>query len=170
MGPSDWITLAAAIASFILAGISLWAVWGTLQQNKAMLENSTRPYITAMYESVTLPDHEIARYVVIKNFGQSSGTLLDIALQGPIERTAAEQISHLKGVTIAPGQRFLYYFGSANDQAPEILSITMTYCSNSGKSYTETTALKMISGSYKKRAIKTDAIPLILQDISDRLL
>lgn len=170
METSDWITLLSAIASLILAAISFWALWGTLQQNKTMLENSTRPYIAAMYEVASLTDHETARYVVIKNFGQSSGTLLDLSLQGPINETAATQICHLKGVTIAPGQRFLYSFGPANDQEPEILSITMTYSSGGGKIYTENTALKMISGTYKKRAIKPDSIPIILQDISDRLI
>lgn len=167
---SDWIALISAIASIGLAVISLWALWGTLQQNKVMLESSTRPYISAMYEMVILPKQEIARYIVIKNFGHTSGTLLDIQIEGPISEQSRRQIYVLQGATIMPGQRFFYYFAGANDQNPEVLSVKLTYTAPDRKTYSETSELKMITGTNKKRAVNMESIPLLLQDISDRLL
>lgn len=170
MTTSDWINASLAVASYILAVISIWAVKKTIKQNNQMLENSNRPYIAAMYEMVVLPDDEIARYIVIKNFGHSSGTLLDVQIDGVLSEQTNRQICLLRGATIAPGQKFWYYFAPANDQTPELLSIKLIYISPEGKTYAEASQLKMVIGTNKKRALKPQAIPLILQDMADRLL
>lgn len=65
MTVSDMINLGLAIASFLLATISIVTVIITLLQNKKMIENSTRPYITVMYETITRPA-ELCRYIVLK--------------------------------------------------------------------------------------------------------
>lgn len=170
MTTSDWITLLSSIASLVLAGISFWALWETLKQNKAMLENSTRPYIVPMYEAMTLPDCGAVRYIIIKNCGQSCGTITDINISGSCSEEFRHQLFCIKGATMAPGQKFPYYFGPANEGEPEVIEITLKYSSSTGHVYNETTSLHMIVGGLRRRTKKDEAIPMILQDISERLL
>lgn len=170
MTTSDWITFFASIVSLALAGVSFWALWGTLQQNKAMLENSTRPYIVPMYEAMMLPDRDVDRYIIIKNCGQSCGTITDINISGSCSEEFRHQLFCIKGATMAPGQKFPYYFGPANEGDPEVIEITLKYTSSAGQVYNEKTSLQMIVGGGRWRTKKEEAIPMILQDISERLI
>ena len=47
MSISDTINVVLCILSFVLAVISVIAVLITIRQNNKMIQNSTRPYITA---------------------------------------------------------------------------------------------------------------------------
>lgn len=134
-----------------------------------MLENATRPYIVAMYYTFTLPK-EMIRYVAIKNCGQGVAKIEEIDCGGVKNQNFLKQISLIKGSTIAPGQKYFYYFGKVDANQHETLEIFLRYTGQSGKVYTEKILLNMTTGTTALRSKSSETIPLALQEIADRLL
>lgn len=168
---SDWINVVLCVFSFVLAAISVVTVVVTLRQNNKMIENATRPYIAIKYEALVLPG-EVVRYVVIKNYGQSEASIINISCDGCANQDFIDRISKLSGTTLAPGQRILYYFGAENPGIPETLIFSCTYFGNK-KIYKEEPVLKLIVGSTFKRPKNSEldkAIPYLLQEIAERII
>ncbi|MCI9658711.1 MAG: hypothetical protein HFI14_08875 [Lachnospiraceae bacterium] len=100
--------------SFILAFISLVFLGVTLSQNKKMLENSTRPYITIYFDYTQMG--AITGYFVIKNFGNSSAVIDKLTFNKSIKEhpTLASDLpgifNGLVGNSIAPNQKFFAPF------------------------------------------------------------
>lgn len=134
-----------------------------------MLENATRPYIVAMYETFTLPNG-MARCVVIKNCGQGVAEISKIECGGVENERFLGQIALLKGASLAPGQKMFYHFGTSDPYHRETLEISLGYTDQNGKLYTEHFLLNMITGTTAMRSRDSEAIPMALQEIADRLL
>lgn len=168
---SEKINLALAISSFILALISVGTVILALHQNNKMLESSTRPYVAVKYDVIIYPG-EVARYIVVKNYGQSSAKISTIKCEGTIARDLRDRLSMLEGTSIAPGQHISYYVGDSNPGTPEHITVTCTYTTIGGKkkSYTEETPLVLVAGARVKRSQKPAAASFALQEIAEKLL
>lgn len=99
------VNIILAICSFILAAISIIFVLITLQQNKKMIEASTRPYlqIYPAYMDSTV-------YIIIKNFGASDACINEIYCNHqftPNELYRTDSVpdifSQVKGAILPPG-------------------------------------------------------------------
>lgn len=168
MQVSDWINVVLCILSFLLALISVVTVLITLRQNHRMIENATRPYVSAKYETVAFPDGT-ERYIVVKNYGQTSAQILEMNCSGSAEQSHMDRVNKLNGFTLAPGQLIIYYFGKASPNAPEIITLFCRYRSIEGKEYQEKLTLQLSVGSRSRRCQDEAAIPFALQEITERL-
>lgn len=169
---SDWINVALCVLSFLLAVISVVTVVITLRQNSKMIEASTRPYITAKFESIVLCDG-VARYVAVKNYGQTGARIIDIKnarYQGEDKHNLVERINDLKGTFLAPSQSILIYIGGpCLLPEGETLQFDMEY-STGKKVYSESSSLRLTSGSLLRRPTEGHAVSFALQEIAERLL
>lgn len=166
---SDWINLSLSAFSLLLAIISVISVVITLRQNHKMIENATRPYIGIKYETTILP-HGLERYVVVKNYGQTSAKILQINCTGNADHEYMLRINMLSGTYLTPGQSVIYYFGGSNSGTPEEISISCRYKGTSKKEYQEETVLRLVVGTYAKRSKGEESVSYALQEIADRLL
>lgn len=169
---SDWINVVLCVLSFLLAAISVVTVVITLRQNRKMIEASTRPYITAKFESIVLCDG-VARYVAVKNYGQTGARIIDIKnvrYQGNEKYNLVEHINNLKGMFFAPSQSILIYIGGPCLRPEgETLQFDMEY-STDKKVYSESSSLQLTSSSLLRRSTEGPAASYALQEIAERLL
>ena len=77
MNTSDIIYLSLSVLSSLLCIISIVTVIITIRQNRKMIENSTRPYITAYGKNTNFQNADF--YLIIKNFGQTGATITDFS-------------------------------------------------------------------------------------------
>ncbi len=165
---SDWINVVLCILSFLLVVISIWVSIRTLKQNEKMIENATRPYIMVVYETMILP-HDLKRYVVVKNYGQTAAKILHMTCTGIQNEFFLEQLRKCVGATLAPSQRLFYYYGGPNLGDVEMPIFDYQYTAN-GKIYSEKVQLQLITGANTSRAKGEDAVSFALQEISERLI
>ena len=145
---SDKINLTLAIASFLLAAVSVVTVVITLRQNSKMLELSSRPYL-ALYGAVTGFDATIF-YLVLRNFGQSAAHIVSFSSNVDLSKCNIASnlpvpFSHIVGHTIAPGQAIHV---PINQFLLKMLSPTPTFTvkySFNGKEYSEVYTLNIAS-------------------------
>lgn len=170
MTTSDWINAVLCILSFALAVISVVTVVITLKQNSLMIENATRPYVVVKYETITRP-HDFCRYIVLKNYGQTAAKITSMKCTGDTNDVFMNQFQNVVGLTLAPSQRLLYYFGGPNTESVDVVSFEYSYTAN-GKNYHETTELRMISGATVKRSNSDTIEPITyaLQEITERMI
>ena len=172
MTVSDKINLALAFASFVLAAISIGTVIITLRQNKQMIENSTRPYIAVMYETIVRPN-ELCRYIVLKNFGQTAARITAMECTGDTNAAFLAQFKKVVGLTLAPSQRLLYFYGGPNTASVDNLSFKYSYQAGK-KVYHENVTLQLIAGASVRRAGRdtpdTVSAAYALQEIVERMI
>lgn len=166
---SDWINVILCILSFALAAISVVIVVITLRQNKEMIENATRPYVSAKYETITTPTGT-SKYVVIKNYGQTAAQILEANCSGNAHQDYLNRVNMLSGTSLAPNQRVIYYFGEAHPGPPKEVTVFCRYKGLGKRVYEEKTTLRLRSGGKFKRTKGEDTVSFALQEIAERML
>lgn len=102
----------ASIVAIVISLKSLKQAQITNKQNNQMLEENSRPYIAIFLDTITICEQ--SSFLVLKNFGKSSGHII-LFEYDPVLRTAAdtsdqrhqlinEQYDFVQGLTLAPGQ------------------------------------------------------------------
>lgn len=175
---SDRIALFSAIASAMFSIISLIIVGITLSQNRHLIENATRPYLS-LYGAVTNfqgPQY----YLVLRNFGQSAALItkftssVDLAVCS--ESKDGVPFEHIVGFNLAPNQAIqvpVDYHKLA--QATQKLTITIDYLFGK-KCYSETAIINLPAhADYPITRASTNGADLkiisyTLQDIATRTL
>lgn len=108
MNISIIINIILCILSSILAAISVATVIVTLRQNSAMIENSSRAYVS-VYGDIINCQNPIF-YLIVKDFGQSSAFIMSLKCDTDLNKFSyAENLhpfSHLENTSIAPNQKF----------------------------------------------------------------
>lgn len=115
LGISDWIALAGILASTIVSIVSVVIAVLTLRQNSKMIHDSTRPYITMYYTTVS--GASCRGYFVVKNFGQTGAYITDFHYDNALKNnrlqpeTMNRQLDLIKGMYLAPQQKqaIMYY-------------------------------------------------------------
>ena len=139
----------------------------TLLQNKKMIENATRPYVAVSCETICSGPNKSHRYIVVKNYGQSSAVIKKADCVGIKDDLFLRQFSHIIDSTLAPMQRRMYYLrGSAASHENKRAVFTITYVGSS-KEYSESSALQLDSGSLTYRSTGES---YALQEIAERLI
>lgn len=169
MQVSDWINVVLCILPFALAAISVVTVVITLRQNKEMIENATRPYISAKYEMITAPTGA-SRYVVIKNYGQTAAQILNVNCSGNARQDYLDRVNMLSGTSLAPNQRVIYYFGEVRPESPKEVTVFCRYRGTGKRVYEEETTLQLRTGGRFKRTKGEDTVSFALQEIAERML
>ena len=131
---SDIIEIIGIITSLITSIVAIVISIATLRQNSKMIESTSRPYI-GIYSAgnyVKKPNS----YIILKNFGQSSATILsfscdiDLAKLNPTEFDY-KPFQNIQGTVIMPGQSF-HACIDLNNVYPEIteLNFNIIYASD----------------------------------------
>lgn len=152
----------------------------SLKQTAETIENSTRPYITIVFESTHLGTP--LGYFMVKNYGFSPGTITECQYSDSIKNCTAS-IADVKalfdcliGTTLAPNQKYLIPFKLA-DFKEDSATFDITYIGTSnGKIYSE--RVKIVVSNYagyiKPRACNDKKlekdISYALQEIAERLM
>lgn len=141
------VNLALAIASFLLAAISIIIAIITLRQNNKVLEATTRPVIGIYSESVNSGTPMF--YLVVRNFGQSPAYIKSFEYDFDLTncyklQTERDYLMDLNDTTLAPNQSRVCMLDYNKIDKP----ITFKYCylSASGKKYSETTKVNLKAG------------------------
>lgn len=160
-----------SVITAVTAIISVWISLRTLRQNSKMIEESSRPYITAQIEHIGN-----AFYLRFKNYGQSAAIIDNIELDENAEKVQVENFitvfEDFRGNTIPPNYSFMTCIRQDNVSDEENkISIGIKYHS-AVKKYTEHVEINL--AAYKKllearRIIDKNnpevAIGQILQDL-----
>lgn len=131
---TDWINVVLCVFSFLLAAISVVTVVITLRQNHRMIQNSTRPYITAFAQVTNF--QEPTFYLILKNFG-TSGAVIE-KLESSIElnqvsfREEMTPFNHIEGTFLAPGQTITSCLCSKKFKEMQIREFTIKLKYNDG--------------------------------------
>lgn len=136
-----------SVITAVTAIVSVWISLRTLRQNSKMLEESSRPYITAQIEHIGN-----AFYLRFKNYGQSAAIIDNIELDENAEKVQVENFitvfEDFRGNTIPPNHSFMTCIRQDNVSGEENkISIDIKYHS-AVKKYSEHVEINL--AAYKK--------------------
>ena len=125
------------VISLLIALVAVMISMATLQQNRNMVEESTRPYITLTFDSITTSSQRSG--FILKNYGRTSAIIDkfivdDILLSHPQRYDGLnKQFDLMEGTIFAPGQSvFLPYSVSGIEKS--VVTFELAY-SSEFKSY-----------------------------------
>lgn len=135
---SDIINIISIIVSTSVSIISIYyshkAVRIASDANKLtseITEEANRPVIVAYLDTIEINDFH--KYLVIKNFGNTSATILDLKFSKDVD-TLGFNMSSLIGYTMAPSQKFMHIL---DNDLKETIAVNIIYKNQTGKTYDE---------------------------------
>lgn len=164
--------------SLLISLIAVMISIATLQQNKKMVEESTRPYIV-VYGRVT--NFQSPRYyLVLKNLGQTGGTITHFESDTDLMKYSISPdhrpFNNICETFLAPGQSILCCLNTlkyAKDSKP--ITFNIDYHSNQGH-YSETCVVNIqseIDNIQTRAATENKELKIMsytLQDLVEKLL
>lgn len=85
---SDWIQILSIIATTIISIVSVIIATKSLRLTKKSIEDANRPYIGCFVEMIEVGHFQ--KYFVIKNFGKTPATIVDIKFNKEIKGLGRE--------------------------------------------------------------------------------
>ena len=144
MTTSDIIEVLSIITSTIIGLISIYysnkAIKIASNANKLTAEitaETNRPVVVAYLETVEIESFH--KYMVIKNFGNTPATILDLKFMQSIDEYDFN-MSSLIGYTIAPSQKFMHVID--NDLKGTVI-VNMIYQTVTGQNFDEVYQVKL---------------------------
>lgn len=135
---SDTINIISIIASTSVSIIAIYyshkAVKTASEANKLtaeITEEANRPVIVAYLDTIEINDFH--KYLVIKNFGNTSATILDLKFSKDVD-TLGFNMSSLIGYTMAPSQKFMHIL---DNDLKDTIAVNIIYKNQTGKTYDE---------------------------------
>lgn len=135
---SDIISIISIIASTSVSIVSIYyshkAVKIASDANKLtseITEEANRPVIVAYLDTIEINDFH--KYLVIKNFGNTSATILDLKFSKNVD-TLGFNMSSLIGYTMAPSQKFMHIL---DNDLKDTIAVNIIYKNQTGKTYDE---------------------------------
>ena len=135
---SDIINIISIIASTSVSIVSIYyshkAVKIASDANKLtseITEEANRPVIVAFLDTIEINDFH--KYLVIKNFGNTSATILDLKFSKDVD-TLGFNMSSLIGYTMAPSQKFMHIL---DNDLKDTIAVNIIYKNQTGKTYDE---------------------------------
>lgn len=173
------VNIILSLLSFLLATISIIFVVITIRQNSQMIEENTRPNISIYLGTTSFQETNV--YLIIKNFGSSSGVITDFKCNINLLDLSYDEktppFRSIIGTNIAPGQSLRYPINrswlSKND-SPECSfvfsykSIRRTYNENVIINWAAHTEEFHIRANTKDRELRTVSFALL--DIAEKML
>lgn len=139
----DWsiiIDIISIIASSSLSIVAIVISIRTLNQTNTTVFESSRADIKFFFDTPT----GVNQYIVLKNFGKSSGTVVDFSISPKLDYTKCSKLSvrrdepkiiDYKNVMLAPGQSIKSWF-PLRGYKDKYFNVTITY-TTLNKTYTE---------------------------------
>lgn len=131
-GTVNLINASLAIASFLIAFISIIFVVLTIRQNNKMIENATRPVITIYISRIELSS-KLGYYIIIKNAGPSPAQILSFSSDKDLADLAfsktAIPFSGIVNSTLAPGQSITSAYDYDKAIKMKDINISVSYAS-----------------------------------------
>ena len=141
---SEIIEILSIIFSTIIGAISIYysnkAIKIASEANKLTAEitaDANRPVVVAYLETVEIESFH--KYMVIKNFGNTPATILDLKFMRSIDKYDFN-MSSLIGCTIAPSQKFMHFI---NDETEGIVRVNIIYQTATGQHFDEVYQVKL---------------------------
>ncbi len=134
---SDWLQLISIISTSVLSIVAIMISIKTLKESNNAIIESSRANI--MFYIDTLTGNQ--NYLVLKNFGNSSGKIIDIDVSPSIQYSKLKNSSNISNlteftnITLAPNQCIKSWFDFKN-YPDRIFEVTIKY-ETLGKFYTE---------------------------------
>lgn len=174
---SDIIQLVGIIATSLTSIVAIVISVISLRQNSKMIKESSRGYIT-VYTGTTYWS-TLNNYLIIKNFGNSSATIIDFNVDYDLSKFsyAEGHIPFYKiiGTTLAPNESIKYSV-TLNDRPKDLstINISLKYITLN-ETYSENVTINFDAqcNVVYLRANPNDALKGIshaLQDISEKML
>lgn len=176
---SDIIQLIGIIATSVTSILAIIISVVSLRQNSKMIEESSRPYISAYISSTQFGTPIM--YIVLKNFGNTSATISDfesdVNLSEYTYNLNAVPFSKINGLTLSPHQKIAYPIRPRNDSNIRLDKINISFkYSDTHKTYKESFHLN-VSEYYNSIDLRNynNQYPLktlsySVQDISEKML
>lgn len=138
MTTSDWIQSIAILTSLIVALISILQTRAAAKTTERTIQEANRPNIALYVE--TLDTIYFHKYIVLKNFGNTSATIIDLTFEGELDEYNNKfRMETLIGGTVAPQQKFT---SSLETKFEKTIVGSITYKDFNEKTYTESFAIK----------------------------
>ena len=103
---SDWIQILSVISTVLISIVSIIIATKSLRLTRKSIEDANKPYISCYVEMVEVGHFK--KYFVIKNFGKTPATILDIKFDKDIKGLGRQgKIDSIKNALIAPNQKFI---------------------------------------------------------------
>lgn len=103
---SDWIQILSILATTIISVVSVIIATKSLRLTRKSIEDANRPYIGCYVEMIEVGHFQ--KYFVIKNFGKTPATIIDIKFDKEIKGLGRQgKIDSIKNALIAPNQKFI---------------------------------------------------------------
>jgi hypothetical protein len=126
MTDSDVIEIISIICSSVLSIVAIVISVLTLIQNSKMIFESNKPNITIFSKILNFTSPY--PFLVLKNFGVSGATILNIEYDGDLRNyLEREPFKNMKDVFIAPNQTFVYSLNHENFDYDKVFNFKITY-------------------------------------------
>lgn len=103
---SDWIQISSILATIIISVVSIIIAIKSLHLTRESIVDANKPYIGCYVEMIEVGHFQ--KYFVIKNFGKTPATILDIKFNKEIKGLGRQgKIDSIKNALIAPDQKFI---------------------------------------------------------------
>lgn len=139
---------ASNIISSLIALIAVVISIATLQQNRNMLEESTRPYITIYVTETNFQNP--TKYLVVKNFGQTGALITKFKTNPDLKiyslSANLRPFGKIENSFLAPGQSHVCSIDFEKARENCIVSFEMSY-STKYKTYTDSVTLNLTAES-----------------------
>lgn len=130
------------VISLLIALIAVAISLATLQQNRKMVEETTRPYISITFDSITICTQKTG--FIIKNHGQSAAIIASFEVEKSLldihqnNKCRNEQFDFIAGTIFAPGQSVFLPYKVVGIENP-IVTFKISYSSDFNTYHSEFT-------------------------------
>lgn len=133
MNVSDWIQVIAICVSLFVSVVSILQTRKSIKMTEKSVFDANRPYVSIFVEALDTVYFE--KYLVIKNFGNTSAKILSIAFKTDLDEWNNKyKLQTLVDGSIAPGQKFT---SSLDESFNELIVVSISYEDLDGNIYTD---------------------------------
>lgn len=178
MSTSDRIQLGLTIVTAAVGFISIAIAVCSLILSKKMLEESTRPHITIYLNRLILSKISSDVYLIIKNFGSSSGKITSFSSSIDLELIAfnpsiAVPFRNIEGTVLAPGQSMPFLIKTSSQYQTISFQVCYTWMK---KTYSESINVNLAAYSAQEqvrhisRKDSIESLAYALQEIAYKMM
>lgn len=106
----NWINIVSIILSALISIISISIAIKTLKLTSKSIDDSNKPYISAYFSKIHIYKKPVY-YLIIKNFGKSGATILNVTFENEFDvfiEILKNPINKIKNFYLCPNQKFIF--------------------------------------------------------------
>ncbi|MFC3900098.1 hypothetical protein [Aliicoccus persicus] len=103
---SEWIQITSILAATTISVVSIIIATKSLRLTRKSIEDANKPYISCYVEIIEVAHFQ--KYFVIKNFGKTPATIIDIIFDKEITGLGRQgKVDSIKNALLVPNQKFI---------------------------------------------------------------